>query len=90
MLELAVSVTSQWTTEGRCRWGVGEEPGSPGWGLLQQEMEGAPATERSTEVRAGSCRPRCAAGRPGTDQLEEEEEVTGQGGSLQGIYDLRH
>lgn len=88
--EHVVSVTSQWTTEERYRWGVEEEPGSPGWGLLQQEMEGAPAKERSTEVRAGSCHPCCAAGRSATDQLEKEEEVKGQGWSRQGIYDQRH
>lgn len=68
-------------------------PGSPGWGLLQQEMEGAPAGERSKVVRAGSCHP-CAAGKPETDQHEKEEEVeeeaTGRGLGAQGIYDQRH
>lgn len=53
-------------------------------------MEEAPAKERSTEVKAGSCHPCCSDGRPGTDQLEEELEVTGQGWSRQGIYDQRH
>lgn len=89
VLEPVVSVTSQWTTEGRYRWGVGEELGSPGWGLLQQEMEGAQAREKSKEVRAGSCRPCSAAGRPGTDQPEEEEEAKGRGLSGLGIYDRR-
>lgn len=90
MTEPAVSVTSHWMAEGRYRSGVGEELGSPGWGLLQREMEGAQAKERSKEVRAGSCRP-FAAGRPGTDRLEEEGEATkGQGLIGQGIYDHRH
>lgn len=66
-----------------------EEQGSPGWGLSQQGMEGAPAKERSKEARAGSCHPCCAAGRPGTDRLEGEE-ATGRGLSGQGIYDRRH
>lgn len=64
---------------------------SPGWGLLQQEMEGAPARERSKEVMAESCHPYCTAERPVSDRLEEaEEEVTGRGLSGEGIYDHRH
>lgn len=73
-------MTFQWTAEGRCRWGAEEGAGLPGWDLLQQEMEGAPARERSTEVKAGSCRPCGAAGRLGTDRPEEEEEEETQWG----------
>lgn len=74
---------------------VGEELGPPGWGLLQQEMEEAPARERSKEVKAGSCHPCCVAGRPGTDRREREEEgeeaaAMGRGLSVRGIYDRRH
>lgn len=59
---------------------MGEEQGLPGWGLLPQEMEEAPAREKSKVARAGSCRPWCAAGRPATDQLEEEEMNRGLSG----------
>lgn len=62
-----------------------EELGQPDLGLLQPGMEEAPARERSTGVRAGSCRP-CAAGRPET--LGEEDK--GRGLSGQVIYDQRH
>lgn len=86
--EPVVSVTSQWTTEERYKWGVEEEPGLPGWGLLQLETEGAPARERSTEGMAGSCHLCCSAERLETDQLAEQvEEVKGQRWSQQGISD---
>ena len=50
-------------------------------------MEAAQAKERNTEARAGS-HPCCAAGRPGTDQFEEEVlEVRGQGQSRQMVFD---
>lgn len=51
-------------------------------------MEAAQAKERNTEARARS-HPCCAAGRPGTDQFEEEVvEVEGQGQSQrQMIFD---
>ena len=67
---------------------MGEELAPPGSGLLPREMEVAPAREKSKVARAGSCRPWCAAGRPGTDRLEEEEEEEeemGRGQSGPGI-----
>lgn len=88
MSEPVVSATSQWTAEGKYKWEAGEELGSPGWDLLQLEMEGVPVREKSKEVRAGSCHP-CAAGRPGTDPSEEEA-AKGPGLSERGIYDHRH
>lgn len=88
VLEPVVSVTSQWMTEGRYKWVVGEELGSPDWELLQQEMEGVPAGERSKGVKVGSCHLWCVAGGHGTDQLEEKKK--GWGLSEPGIYDQRH
>lgn len=71
---------------------MGEALGSPGWGLLLLEMEGALAEEKSKEERAGSCHLLCDAVEPGTDQLEgeEEKEGRGQGLSEQEIYNQRH
>lgn len=67
---------------------VGEGLVQPDLGLLQQEMEEAPARVKSKEVRAKNCHPWCDAERPGPDQLEEQER--GRGMSVQGIYDQRH
>lgn len=87
VLEPVVSGTSWWMAMGRYRWAVEEEVGLPGSGLLQQGMEEAPTRERSKEVKAGSCRPCGAAGKPGTDHFEEEKE---NGLSGQEIYGQTH
>ena len=57
-------------------------------GLVQQEMEEAPAREKSKEVKAGSCHTCCAAGKAGIVQFEWKEKDRGMSG--QGIYDQRH